>query len=167
MGRGGKWGRIGRFRGSYWRFWRAVGRVWGSEVRGVWKWALGRLSRAPVGGRIWALRKYGTDGVGVGARGKCRRGGGCLNYGFLGDLGDHGGRWYVFCHKRPAIYRKLGVLAQTFLSVPRELGRRLPPGTVAILKLTGVGRRCWYPAALDRGVIKRTFCLDDTKLKPR
>ena len=27
----------------------------GGEVRGVWKWALGRLSRVRVAGWIWAL----------------------------------------------------------------------------------------------------------------
>lgn len=37
--------------------------------------------------------------------------------------------------------------------------RRLPPGPVAILGTDGVGRRCWDPASLYRGVMKRTFCL--------
>ncbi len=67
-------------REGFWRrfgwYWRTGERVWGKEVRGVGKWALGRLSWAWVAGRNWGVRQYGTDGVGVKARGKCRRAGG-------------------------------------------------------------------------------------------
>ena len=41
---------------------------------------------------------------------------------FVGDLGYSGGDGTFFCHKRHVIDKKLGVLAQTFLSVLTELG---------------------------------------------
>ena len=41
--------------------------------------------------------------------------------------------------------------------------RRLPPGPVAILKLTGVGRRCFGPASLISGC-KHVFYLDESRI---
>ena len=64
---------------------------------------------------------------------------------FGGNLCDYGGDSASFCHKRHVIHKKLGRFGTDIPVCAPELGQRLPPGPVAILKLTGL--------AVDAGIL--------------
>ena len=76
-GCGAEWGPMEGF----WWYWRAGERVWGSEVRGVGKWALGWLSPVQVAGWIWVLVKVVWMGEGL------EQGGSVVVWGFWGESG--------------------------------------------------------------------------------